>query len=407
MPAFDSTPDAMTTMNQVVDCPTSNIDLYAEASLLEPYRPYRELRDLGPVVYFPQYDLYALTRYDDVRSALRNPKVFSSAQGVMMNERMNQQLRGIVLCSDDPEHAALRKVIQKPITPQAVQQYQAQIEREANGLIERLAAKGRIDAATELAQYLPVTIVSELVGLPEEGRGRMLQWAAANFQCFGPMNPRTEEAFVTVGEMVEYAFTQCTREKLKPDGWARAIWDAADRGEISLDKPPLMMNDYMGPSLDTTIFATASLIWLFATHPEQWDRLRADPSLIPRAIDEAIRIESPIQGFSRVATEAVDYQGGHIPEGGRVLVMYGSANRDERKWGNPDDFDIGRANADHLGFGFGTHVCVGMHLAKLEISALLRALIPRVRRFELHDTPRRVVNNVLRGFGQLDVTLVS
>lgn len=103
-----------------------------------------------------------------------------------------------------------------------------------------------------------MTIVSNLVGLPEEGREKMLEWAAANFECFGPINDRTTRAFKVVEEMITYAFTQCTREKLKPDGWAKAIWDAADRGEIPIDKPPLMMNDYMGPSLDTTIFTTSS-----------------------------------------------------------------------------------------------------------------------------------------------------
>jgi cytochrome P450 len=394
----------MTLATGSVDCPTSDIDLYTEAALLDPYPLYQTLRDLGPLAYLPQYDLYVLSRYAEVRDALRNAKVFSSAQGVMMNDRMNQQLRGIVLCSDDPEHAALRRVIQKPITPQAITAYQTQITREAEALIERVTIKGRIEAVKELAQHLPVTIVSELVGLPPEGRERMLDWAAANFQCFGPMNPRTEAAFITVGEMVEYAFTQCTREKLKPDGWARAIWDAADRGEIGMEKPPLMMNDYMGPSLDTTIFTTASMVWLFAHHPDQWERLRADPSLIPGAINEVVRIESPIQGFSRVTTEPVSYAGGHLPAGARVLVLYGSANRDERKWDQPDTFDITRPNADHLGFGFGTHVCVGMHLAKMEITALLNAMLPRIRRMELNGCAR-VVNNVLRGFASVDVSL--
>src|ERR1700676_1385205 len=197
--------------------------------------------------------------------------------------------------------------------------------------------------------------------------------------------------------MVTYAFTQCTRENLKPDGWARAIWDAADRGEIPPEKPPLLMNDYMGPSLDTTIFTTSSAIWLFAQHPDQWDALREDPSLIPGAINEVVRLESPLQGFSRVTTTDVDMDGVGIPAGGRALMLWGSANRDERKGEHAERFDIRRPNSDHLGFGHGIHTCLGMHLAKMEITALLRALLKHVKRFELGGT-KRVINNVMRGF---------
>jgi cytochrome P450 len=346
--------------------------------------------------------LFAMTRFKNVQEGLRSWQTFSSAQGVMMNERMNGTLRGIVLCSDEPEHQALRKVIAKPITPLAIKAYADLIRTEAESLVERLVARGSFDAATELAQYLPVTIVSNLVGLPEDGRERMLDWAAANFECFGPINDRTIRAFNVVEEMVTYAFTQCTREKLKPDGWARAIWDAADRGEIPKEKPPLMMNDYMGPSLDTTIFATSSAVWLFAKHPEQWDMLRQDEALIPNAINEVLRLESPLQGFSRVATADVDVEGYVLPAGSRTLMSYGSANRDERKWQEPDRFDIRRRNADHLGFGHGVHTCVGMHLAKMEITALLKALIRRVRRFELGST-QRVINNVMRGLSKVEV----
>jgi cytochrome P450 len=384
--------------------PASDIDLYDEQVLLDPYPAYRALRELGPVVWLARYEMYVLARFKNVQEAMRDWQTFSSAQGVMMNQPMNDTLRGITLCSDDREHQVLRRVIAKPITPLAIKAYQDLIVAEAESLVERLVARKSFDAAKDLAQYLPVTIVSDLVGLPQEGRERMLDWAAANFECFGPINDRTTKAFEIVKEMVDYAFTHCTREKLKADGWARAIWDAADRGEIPLDRPPLMMNDYMGPSLDTTIFTTSSAIWLFAQHPEQWTALRDDPTLIGNAINEVVRLESPLQGFSRVASTDVAIEGIAIPKGSRVIMLWGSANRDERKWQDPGEFDVRRRNGDHLGFGHGVHACVGMHLAKMEITALLRALLKRVRRFELGET-RRVVNNVMRGLSKVDVTV--
>jgi cytochrome P450 len=322
----------------------------------------------------------------------------------MMNARMNDMLRGIVLCSDDPEHAAMRRVLIAPLMPRELRLLTEKITTEADALIERLVAKKRFDAATELAQYLPVTIVSELVGLPEDGRERMLDWAAANFDCFGPINRRTEAAFPIVEEMVNFAFTQCVPEKLKPGSWAARIWEAADRGEIRHEQCPVMMNDYMGPSLDTTIFATGAAIMLLATNPDQWDILRGNPGLIPNAVNEVVRIESPIQNFSRVATVDYEVDGLILEAGSRVIVSYGAANRDPRKWENPDRFDVNRRAMDHVGFGHGVHQCIGNNLARMEITALLTALARRVERLELHGSERHI-NNVLRGFRHLDVSV--
>lgn len=382
----------------------SDARLFDDAHLRDPYPLYRQLRDAGPVVWLSAYDMYMLPRYAETKQALEDWEHFSSAGGVTMNAIMNEKLSGGLLCSDPPRHDALRKVIERPVMPKALSALRERVSAEAKGLIDRLLAQGSFDAATELAQHLPVTIVSDLVGLPEEGREHMLKWAPANFDCFGPLNDRTNAAFPIVGEMVEYAFTQCVPGKLKPGGWAQMIWDAAAAGEVSLQDAPFMMNDYMGPSLDTTIFATTWLIWLFARHPEQWQRLRDNPALIPSAINEAVRLESPIQNFSRHVAKDVEIGGVTLPAGSRVIVSYGSANRDERKWVNPEDFDILREDAnDHLGFGHGEHNCVGKNLARLEMRALLTELLPRVERFELIST-EPFLNNVLHGLASCRVT---
>lgn len=382
----------------------SDLELFTDEALLDPFSRYRELRNQGPAVWLRAYGMYILPRYKDVRDALRNWQVFSSAQGVTMNQPMNEAIAGNTLCSDGAHHDVLRGVIQKPLVPRAVRQLTEQIEAEAEGLVERLVDRKHFDAATDLAQHLPVTIVSSLVGLPEDGRERMLDWAAANFNCFGPMNPRTEGAFETVKEMVHYAYTQAVPGKLRPGGWAAMIYDAADRGEIKHEQCPAMMNDYMGPSLDTTIFAISSAIWLFAQHPEQWALIRNDPTLISNAINEVLRLEAPIQNFSRLVSADYDVDGVTLPKGSRVIVSYGSANRDERKWNEPDTFDIRRKASDHLAFGNGPHTCVGMHLARLEMHALLSSLAKRVSHFELQAS-RRAVNNVLRGFESVEVSV--
>jgi cytochrome P450 len=386
------------------NAPKSDIELYATEALLDPFPIYKTLRDLGPVVWLEAYGMFILPRYADVKAALGNSEVFSSAGGVTMNNEMNEKLKGGLLCSDSPHHDVLRSVIERPLTPKALSGLRERINEEAEALADRLVAKKTFDAATDLAQYLPVTIVSELVGLPEDGRERMLEWASANFDCFGPINDRTNAAFPIVGEMVHYAFTQCVPGKLKPSGWAQMIWDAAHRGEIDPSLCPFLMNDYMGPSLDTTIFATTSAIWLFANHPEQWATVRKNPALIPAAINEVIRLESPIQTFSRYIAKDHAIEGFDLPVGSRTIVSFGSANRDERKWDNPETFDILRnRSAEHLAFGFGEHLCVGSNLARLEIRALLTALAKRVEHFELVEM-KRGVNNVLRGIERCVVT---
>lgn len=388
------------------DVPRTKLAMFSDAVLKDPYPAYAELRRLGPAVWLDAYDMFFLPRYNSVKSALSDWESFSSYGGVAMNEPMNEKLRGGLLCSDPPNHQILRNVIERPVKPRELANLRDRVTKEAEALVERLVLRGSFDAATDLAQHLPVTIVSDLVGLPEDGRERMLEWAAATFECLGPMNERTQSAFPIVAEMVNYALTQCVPGKLKPDGWAQMIWDAAGRGEIDPAICGFLMNDYMGPSLDTTIFATSFAIWLFARRPDQWALIRENPALIPQAINEIVRIESPITNFSRYVARDVEIDGILLPQGCRAIVCYASANRDEAKWKDPEDFNIVRDDsAEHLGFGHGEHNCVGKNLARLEIRALLTALARRVKRFDLDGTPEFYASNCLRGMKSCPVTV--
>ena len=382
--------------------PRYDVDLYGDDVIAEPYGHYRAIRDLGPVVYLPKNDLWAVGRYDDVRTVLRDHAIFSSAKGIAANATVNDTSTGNTITSDPPDHTVMRGVIRAPLTVPALKHVEARITAEAEALVERLVAQRSFDVVADLARHLPVSIVSDLVGLPEEGRANMLRWAAATFDVLGVMNARGLAARGDVLELHAYCQDPATLRNLRSDGWAAAIWQAADRGEISRDKCPVMMRDYISPSLDTTIFATASLIWLLGINPDQWTRVRSNPALITPAINEAIRLESPIRAFTRVAVRHCEIVGAQIPAGARLLVLYASANRDERRWKDPERFDVEREAQTHLGFGFGAHICAGMHLARLEMTALLKALAARVERFEL-GTPVWAQNNVLRGLASLPV----
>ncbi len=196
--------------------------------------------------------------------------------------------------------------------------------------------------------------------------------------------------------------TEAVPGKLDPDGWAAQLYAAADAGELPQEKCPFMMVDYVTPSLDTTIYAVSNAIRLFAEHPDQWEVLRADPSLIPHAINETLRLESPVQQFTRTVTADHALSGVDLAAGSRVMLLYGSANRDERKYPDADRFDIARKPSDHLAFGRGEHACIGMQLARLEMSALFGSLVRRVTAFHLVDA-EPVLSNVLNGMKSLHV----
>jgi cytochrome P450 len=232
----------------------------------------------------------------------------------------------------------------------------------------------------------------------------MLVWAEQMYNCFGPLNDRACRAFPVLDEMMQYATTQAVRGKLKPGSWAEAIIDAVDRGEADEAVRPALMIDYMGPSLETTISAIGSGVWLFARYPEQWLRVRETPSCIPFAINEVLRMETPLQGYSRLVAKDYEMNEVTLPAGSRAIIFFGAANRDERKFADPHRFDVTRNAADQVAFGSGPHACIGLHLAKLEMSAIFRALASRVKRFHIKQAVRNM-NNTLRGFRKLVVAV--
>ena len=175
---------------------------------------------------------------------------------------------------------------------------------------------------------------------------------------------------------------------LKPGSWTRRLFDLVREGALPAELAPVSMRDYLNPSLDTTISATGQLIWQLGRNPDQWALLRSRPDFARNAANEAVRMASPVRSFSRHTARSVELGGAVIPQGARVMMVFASANRDERVFERPDDFDITRNPRHHLGFGSGIHMCVGMHLAQMEMIALLEAMIPRVEAIEVGDPVR-------------------
>ncbi|MFV0373166.1 cytochrome P450 [Microbacterium sp.] len=380
------------------------IDLFTDQALADPFPLYRRIRDAGHAVRLDAYGVWALGRYDDVRGALEDWQAFSSAQGVALNSVSRATTRGLIVATDPPYHDVLRGVLTDKLGPRALRGLTADIHARAKTLVNGVLDRGSFDAVDDLARAFPVQVVLGLVGLPVAMADRALAWAEAAFNAGGPDVPRTRESLPLLEDQFAY-LARMHKDDLAEGSFGRVIFDAADRGVIEPDSVVPLLSAYVTAGLDTTINAISAAVCYFADNPEQWNALRQERTLISSAFNEIVRLESPLQWFSRVTTRDVDFPDVTIPAGERVLMLYGSANRDERKWGpDADRFDIRRVSMDHLGFGVGVHGCAGQGLARLEGAAVISALADRVAAFEVGCVERRL-NNRIRGYASVPTTV--
>lgn len=386
------------------DVPRLDLDLWSDEVLHDPWPYYRALRDAGPAVHLEHelYDVYAVGRYEDGREALRHWELFSSAQGVGFNDLMNEAMQGTIVGADPPEHDRLRGVMLDRLKLSEVRELTAMVQRKADALVAELLERGQFDAVTDLAERLVPAVVGELVGISGEVLDKFAHGGDKFFTVAGPPNERMDDGFPVVLELLQL-IGSLTKDDMAPGSMGWDLYDAADRGEIPEEMCTTLIWNYVGPGFDTTINALGSTIWMLARDPEQWKALKAEPSLVPGVVNEGLRMESPIQIWSRWTTGDADVDGVTIPEGSRVAILLGSANRDERHYADPDHFDVRRNPADHVAFGQGIHLCVGAPLARAEIAATLNALVQQASTLECGE-PLRRVNNTTRGLERLPVS---
>jgi cytochrome P450 len=384
--------------------PRFDLDLFSDENLTDPYPIYERFRAAGPVVYLSAIDAYALSRYDDVRAGLGDHETFISGRGIGLSAEGNATRKGVIIASDNPLHDQLRSVLSERLSPKAMNVIRAEINEKADALVASVVAQTSFDAVTDLAQAFPLTVVADLIGLPAADRLRLLEWADAGFNLWGPSNERNIRSLPVWAELIDYIVTQATRDKLTPGSMGAAIYEAADRGAIALDQCPQLFVSYLVAGVDTTINAIGNAVAYFAEFPDQWELLREKPALIPSAFEEVLRIDAPLQLVRRYCVRDVEVGGTTIPADSNVVLIYASGNHDDRKFPEPARFDVTRNPLDHLTFGYGLHGCAGQALARLEAHAIFRALAKRVTRFEA-GMPVRRLNNVVRGLEHLPVTV--
>ena len=382
-------------------CPSDPVNIYDDAVIRDPWPHYARFRDKGPVVWMEALGNYAFTRYDTVRAGLRDHETFNSGLGAAADDFGCRYQRGNTVASDPPLHDTLREAISPPLNLNNIAPLRETIQNTANKIIEDCASKGSFDAMADLAQPLPLAIVRDLVGLPDFGRENMLKWASAAFDMQGIQNARGIKAQEAITEMREFAAKGATPDKLKPGSWTHRITEMVANGELAPDLAPFAIRDYINPSLDTTISALGHLLFHLGSNPDLWEALKDNPSLAQNAAHEAVRIGTPIRSFSRTTARDVEIEGQRLPKGARVMMLYASANRDETVFPKAHVFDVHRKNARrHLAFGAGIHMCVGMHLAILEIECMINAMIENFATIKV-EKPEIAMNNSICAYSSM------
>jgi cytochrome P450 len=380
-----------------------DLDLYADSVIEDSAAAFGQIRDAAPVVRLPRNRMWAIGRYEDVRAALRDDELFTSDHGVAANALINLTARKSILFSNGATHARRRQVQMRPLGAKGLAPVADRLDREAEEIVSGLVGSGEFDAVRDFSSGLPVRIVADLIGL-RVSSDQLLAWAAAGFDQLGPFNRRWWRAGgATLGMF--FHLLRLRRSHLVPGGWAAGVFDAADRGEIGRYEARMMVADFIAPGLDTTILAATHMLWLLGRNPEAWQRLRQEPELVPAAVVEAVRLASPVRCFTRRVSRDAEAGGVQLNEGDRVALLFGAANMDERRFPEPTRFDLDRPPGGNLGWGNGPHTCIGIHLAKLEMQALLRALVSQVKTIETVENPPRIRNNTLQGIAALPTRL--
>ncbi|OBH82371.1 cytochrome P450 [Mycobacterium scrofulaceum] len=389
-----------------VGVPVYEPDLYSTDAIVDPYPHYRRLRDLGSVVWLAKQKAYALPRYAECKAVLHDDKTFLSGRGVSLNPITNRLSRGTTLNSDGDEHDQRRKLVAHRLLPRVLRVISDSVDATAAAVVDAALAQGAVDGVDDLAAALPLAVVPDLIGWPRDHRGHLIEWGGATFDVLGPLNWQAIKSTPRALQMLRFARRVVRQRAVLDDSMAHELLIAADEGKLSHRECPPLMVDYLAPSIDTTMSAISNALHLFAIHPEQWQLLKEDPALMTNAVNEVVRYESPLRAFARWVGRHTEIAGAAIPSGARVLVIYASANRDEREWHEPEVFDIRRDASRQIGFGQGAHACAGQGLARLETAAMLRALIERVDRIEVTGAPKWAINNIIRRHEALPLKLV-
>ncbi len=393
------------------DIDLANPDTYQQQG--PPYAQFARVRAERPVFWHPDKEtpgFWALTRHADVAHVSKNPQLFSAARrSVFLFESNEEDLGNLQLMlvnRDPPQHTKLRRLVSLGFTPRRIAQLEERVRLRAGEIIDRVAREGACDFVTDLAADLPLQVIAELVGIPQEDRGKVFEWSNRLIGFDDPeyVGDREEQKRYAM-EVYLYANQLAEQRRAEPKDDLTSV---LMNGEVDGERLTEMEFDLFFLLLivagnETTRNAISGGMLALIEHPDQRARLLADPRLITTATEEILRWVSPVNCFRRTATQDTEIGGQPVRENDKVVMFYPAANRDPAVFRHPDVFDVGRTPNDHLAFGIGTHFCIGNALARLEIRIMFEELLRRLPDIELAGPIERLRSSFINGIKRMPV----
>jgi cytochrome P450 len=384
------------------------------AVLADPYPHYAPLRADDPVHWLDSLGTYVITRYDDVVALLRQPNLFSSAKG--MGDLLSlafgsdkgagkARLTGAsavsrsLIASDPPVHTDLRRLVSRAFTPRAIAELEPRIRQIAEELVDGLVERGEGDFVADLAYPLPVIVIAELLGIPPERRSDFKRWSDAIVSAF-TLSADAATTRTQALEMIDYFIEIVAQRKAKPgsDMISILVTRGADGEDaLTLDELVGFSTLLLVAGNETTTNLLGNSMRILFERPDVLARVREDHSFLPQMLEEVLRFDAPVQCLFRATTEPTELSGVELPAGVRVMPVFGSANRDDRRFPDAQRFDLNRRPADHVGFGQGVHLCLGAPLARLEARIAMETLFNAAGTIELAGEIVGTTSFLLRG----------
>jgi cytochrome P450 len=399
--------------------PPTEFDPFSPSVVADPHPHYAALRAASPVHHAVDHDLWLVTRYDDVVRVIRDPLVFSSAEGmgrlmtggVGPNRVKDGALFGmspaelrVLIATDPPDHTTLRRLVSRAFTPRAISALEPRLRALCGELVDGLLQdleRGPADLVSSVAMPFPVTVIAELLGIPAERRDDFKRWSDALVGSLaGEADLRgARDAMI---ELTGFVVEQIERRRREPSddliGRLVEVGEELGAGEIVAFVILLLV---AGNETTTNLIGNGAQA--FADHPAQLERLVSDPSLVASAVEEVFRYDGPVQALFRGTTQDAQVSGVTIPAGSLVMVCFAAANRDPDHYADPQAFDVARNPQDHLGLGHGIHYCLGASLARLEARIVLDTFLDRAVALAPAGGAEPLANAVLRGFRSFPV----
>ena len=370
----------------------------------DPHAHLRWMREHAPVYWDPVGEVWGITRYDDVVALSRDTATWRSSGGIRPDSPPMQYM----IDMDDPGHRKRRALVNRGFTPRRVQEREARIRAIAVDLVERAKTRGRFDFVHDIAAWLPLAVIGDMLGVEPADHARLLAWSEAMVLGSGATTlERILDAAQAFEEYVAYQRRVIADRRARPrDDLVSVLVHAEIEGE-RLDDDELVMEALLiliGGD-ETTRHVLSGGMYQLLLHPEQRAALARDPARIPTAVEEMLRWVSPIQNMARTAARDVDLRGQRIRAGEKVILLYPSANRDAAVFAEPFRFDVARTPNEHVAFGIGAHFCLGANLARLELRVLVEEVLQRMPDLALAsaEPPPRRASNFISGLEALPV----